>query len=122
MEPIFVTAIVFYALYSMFKLWSNHSIKKLLIKNNMVDQSDRLIIKESINELPEPSSNTSLKWGIIALFTGVGALVGTSLYPYLLSFGDGKWYLVNGVIPSIILIFIAAGFLTYFFIAQRMKK
>ena len=119
-EGVFITAIIFYAMYAIFKLWSNHSIKRLLIKNNMVDQSDKLIVRE--NPTVETSSQPSLKWGIVALFTGVGSLISTSLYPFLMNYGENSWYLVNGIIPSIILIFISAGFLTYFFIAQRTKK
>lgn len=119
-EGVFITAIIFYAMYSIFKLWSNHSIKRLLIKNNMVEQSDRLIIKESMST--EVDRNPSLKWGIVALFTGVGLLIATSLYPFLMSYEENSWYLINGIIPSIVLIFISAGFLTYFFVALKMKK
>jgi hypothetical protein len=119
MEQILVVAIVFYGFYSFFKLLSNHSIKKMLIKNNMVDQSEKLIIPET--EVEE-SNTPSLKWGIVGLSTGVGMLIATSLYPLLNSYGESSWQLVRGVIPAIIIIFAALGFLIYFFVSQYMRK
>lgn len=92
----------------------------MLIKNNMVDQSDKLIVPETPSG--ETNNLPSLKWGTVALFTGVGLLVATSIYPLLRSYGDDSWYLVNGISPAIVIIFASAGFLTYFFISLRMKK
>lgn len=119
MEGILITAIVFYAFYLIFKLWSDYSIKKMLIRNNMIDQSDKLIVKETPSA--EQNSLPTLKWGLVLLALGLGAVVSGSFYP-LIQIYEERWYMVQWVIPGIVLIFASFGFLAYFFISQKMTK
>jgi len=119
MEPILVTGIVFYGFYLIFKAWSDHSIKKMLIKNNMIDQSEKLIVKETPSA--EKNSLPTLKWGLVLLTLGLGAVVSGSFYPLMKTYEEG-WRMIDYVMPGIILIFASLGFLAYFFISQRMKK
>ena len=119
MEDILIFGIVFYGFYFIFKLWSDHSIKRMLIKNNMIDQSDKLIVKETPSA--EQNSLPTLKWGIVLLGLGIGAVVSSSFYPLLRTFEESD-YMIEWMIPGIILIFASMGFLAYFFISQRIKK
>lgn len=119
MEPILVTGIVFYGFYLIFKAWSDYSIKKMLIKNNMIDQSDKLIVKETPSA--EKNSLPTLKWGLVLLTLGLGAVVSGSFYPLMETYEEG-WRMIDYVMPGIILIFASLGFLAYFFISQKMKK
>jgi hypothetical protein len=91
----------------------------MLIKNNMIDQSDRLIVKETPSA--EQNSLPTLKWGLVLLALGLGAVVSASFYPLLKTYEEG-WYMIEWMIPGIVLIFASMGFLAYFFISQRMKK
>jgi len=119
MEGVLITGIFFFGFYTIFKLWSDHSIKRMLIKNNMIDQSDKLIVKESPSS--EQNNQPTLKWGLVLLSVGLGAVVSASFYPFIMTYQE-SWYMVNWLIPGIVLIFAALGFLSYFFISLKMKK
>ena len=119
MEAILVTGIVFYGFYLTFKAWSDHSIKRMLIKNNMIDQSEKLIVKETPSA--EQNSLPTLKWGLVLLALGIGSVVSASFYPLIMTYEE-HYYLLTWLLPGIVLIFASLGFLAYFFISQRMKK
>ena len=119
MEAILVTGIVFYGFYLIFKAWSDHSIKRMLIKNNMIDQSEKLIVKETPSA--EQNSLPTLKWGLVLLALGIGSVVSASFYPLIMTYEE-PYYLLTWLLPGIVLIFASLGFLAYFFISQRMKK
>lgn len=119
MEAILVTGIVFYGFYLIFKAWSDHSIKRMLIKNNMIDQSEKLIVKETPSA--EQNSLPTLKWGLVLLALGIGSVVSASFYPLIMTYEE-HYYLLTWLLPGIVLIFASLGFLAYFFISQRMKK
>jgi hypothetical protein len=119
MNDAIIVGIIFFSLYSIFKLWSDHSIKRMLIRNNMIDQSDKLIVKETATS--EQNSLPTLKWGLVLLAVGIGTVISASIYPYLMTFQE-SWYMIEWMIPGIVLIFASMGFLAYFFISQRMKK
>lgn len=119
MEGILITGVVFYGLYLIIKLLSDHSIKRMLIRNNMVDQSDKLIVKETPSS--EGSNLPTLKWGLVLLCLGVGAVVSASFYPMIRMYEE-SWYMESWLLPGIVLIFASLGFLAYFFISQKMKK
>lgn len=119
MEGILIVGIVFYGFYFIFKLWSDHTVKKMLIKNNLIDQSDKLIVKETPSA--EQNSLPTLKWGLVLLALGVGSVVSASFYPFLKTYEE-SWYMIEWIIPGIVLIFASLGFLAYFFISQKMKR
>lgn len=119
MEAILVTGIVFFGFYLIFKAWSDHSIKRMLIKNNMIDQSEKLIVKETPSA--EQNSLPTLKWGLVLLALGIGSVVSASFYPLIMTYEE-HYYLLTWLLPGIVLIFASLGFLAYFFISQRMKK
>ena len=68
-----VAAIVFFAIYHMMKLISNHLLKRKLIK---AEQYERVgILEEPRAANDETDRYPSLKWGLVALMTGLGFIV-----------------------------------------------
>ena len=57
---------------------------------------------------------SSLKWGLLAIFVGLGALTATLLH---------SWYYVEGMIfPGVILVFGGIGLIVYYAIASKKVK
>jgi hypothetical protein len=113
LSEIIVTAVVFFGIYHIFSLISDHLLKRKLIK---AGQFERV----SILETPKPAteevnSYPSLKWGLVALMTGLGFI----LIEILRSANpDAINYQENAALPlGILLVSISLGFLIYFFIA-----
>lgn len=121
MNEVLIVGIILFTGYAVIKLFCDNSIKRMLIRNNMVDQSEKLILKDSLEGTG--SRNSSLKWGLVAFFTGIGILVGTSLYPWLNSYSHNEaYYLVKGIIPAIVMIFASLGFIVSFFVERKMRN
>ncbi len=119
MEELIAVAIVFLGSYHIIKLFSTHLLKRKLIK---AEQYERVsILEEPKVESDESNRYPSLKWGLVALMTGLGFIVIDVLRLF-----DKDW--INGrdaVLPiGILLVFISLGFLIYFFImnGKKVKK
>ena len=116
-SEVIATAIVFFALYHIFQLISDYLLKRKLIKAGQYE-------KVSILEPPKPTSEEvnkypSLKWGLVALMTGLGFIVIEVLrqvIPEMIDYRDA--FLPLGIL----LVFISLGFLIYFFIMNGKKK
>ena len=117
LDEIFITGIVFFGIYQALSLISQHLLKRKLIK---AEQYERVGILED----PKPTNDEankypSLKWGLVALMTGLGFIV-----IELLGLLDKDW--IQGrdtVMPfGILLVSISSGFLIYFFIVNGKKK
>jgi len=117
LSEIFVTGIVFYGIYQIVSLISVHLLKRKLIK---AEQYERV----SILEEPKPTNEEvnkypSLKWGLVALMTGLGFIVIEVLGLLNKEFIEGR----DTVMPfGILLVSISLGFLIYFFIVNGKKK
>jgi hypothetical protein len=114
-SEILVTAIVFYGFYYIIKLISEHFLKSRLIKAGHVD-------KAGILEKPAPNAEVnqypSLKWGLVALTTGLGFIIIEIMRQINPSMIDYH----NASLPiGILLVFISLGFLVYFFIINRKR-
>ena len=115
--PIFVTAVVFYGIYQIIALLSDYFLKRKLIKSG---QYEKVGILEPIKRTSdEVNKYPSLKWGLVALMTGIGFIL-IQLFGLL----DKEW--IEGrdtVLPfGILLVSISLGFLIYFFIVNSIKK
>ena len=77
-------------------------------------------ILEPVNENVEERKYITLKWGLVAIFAGAGII----LIEALSNFNGLRWMKDGGsLLPlGIELVFIAGGFLTYFFIVNSKKK
>ena len=112
-----IPAVIFFAAYHIIKLISDHLLKRKLIKAGHIE-------KVGILEAPKPTSEEvnkypSLKWGLVALMTGLGFIVIEvlrTINPDLINYR-------NTVLPiGILLVFVSLGFLIYFFIMNGKKK
>ncbi len=114
-------AIIFFGLYSILKMFTNFLLKRRIIKSGFFDKAE--ILNESSladgSTIQNENRNSTLKWGLVALFAGVGLLVNDLFFfrdPHALETG------FHEMVPfGLELIFIAGGFLTYFFIVNRKK-
>jgi hypothetical protein len=112
-SDLIVTAVVFFGFYHIIKLLSEHFLKSRLIKGGHVD-------KAGILETPAPSGEVnrypSLKWGLVALTTGLGFIIIEIMRQVNPSMIDYQ----NASLPiGILLVFVSLGFLVYFFIINR---
>jgi hypothetical protein len=115
--PIFITGIIFFGIYQALSLISSHLLKRKLIKAEQYERVGILDDPRPAND--EANKYPSLKWGLVALMTGLGFIV-----IELLGLLDKEW--IQGrdtVMPfGIILVSISSGFLIYFFIVNGKKK
>lgn len=117
MDEIFMTAVVFYALYQALKLVSEHLLKRKVIKAGHIDKAG--ILEAPKQATIEENKYPSLKWGLVAFLGGLGLVIIDVIHainPELIDYG-------NAVLPfGILLVFISLGFLIYFFIVNGKKK
>ena len=111
-----IPAVIFFAIYHMLKLISSHLLKRKLIK---AEQYDRPGILDDPKVSEEADRYPSLKWGLVALMTGLGFIVIDTLKLF-----DRDWVSSSdAVLPiGILLVFVSLGFLIYFFIMNGRKK
>lgn len=117
MEPIFITAIVFYGFYQIFRLISEHFLKRKLINSGHVEQAG--ILAAPAQPAEEPQRYPSLKWGLVAFMGGLGLIIIETIRSYS---PLGVDYYESALPYGIELVFISLGFLIYFFLVTRWKK
>lgn len=110
-----IPAIVFFGLYHMLKLIADYLLKRKIIKAGHIDKAG---ILEPPKQSEEINRYPSLKWGLVALTTGLGFIlieVLRQINPTLVDYQ-------NAALPlGILLVFISLGFLVYFFIMNRKQ-
>jgi len=110
-----VTAVVFFGLYSILKVLTDYLLRRKIVKSGHIDKAGILeTIEGETNKYP------TLKWGLVTLFAGVGMI----LIQILSRAGRLNWDQgADAFLPvGIELVFIAAGFLVFFFIATTKKS
>lgn len=116
MYEVLMAAVVFFAIFQAIKLVSQHLLRRKLIKAEQYEQV-------GIMETPKPTSDEankypSLKWGLVALMSGLGFIVMDLLKLLNRDMIDGR----DAVLPiGILLVFVSSGFLIYFFIMNNKK-
>lgn len=114
-----IPAVIFFAMYHIIKLVSTHLLKRKLIK---AEQYERVsILEEPQNVSDESNRYPSLKWGLVALMTGLGFILIEVLRLFDKEWIDGR----DAVLPlGILLVSVSLGFLVYFFImnGKNVKK
>lgn len=117
MKDLFVTVVVFFALYQIIKMFTDFLLKRRVIKSEHFDQADILASpREDENEGRYPT----LKWGLVCFMAGIGLLISNQLY----FAGKMDEYSAENSMAAfgMELVFISAGFLIYFLIVTLMKK
>ena len=116
-ESIAITAIVFFGIFNLIKVFTDFLLKRKIIKAGHIEKAG---ILDPITQLQEENKYPTLKWGLVALMAGIGLIV-----IELLSWG-GKFSWVmdyHSVMPlGIELVFISVGFLIYFFIVNAKRR
>ncbi len=117
LSEIFITGIVFFGIYQLLSLISRHLLKRKLIKAEQYERVGILEDPRPVNE--ETNSYPSLKWGLVALMTGLGFIL-----IEILGLLDNEYIAGRDtVMPfGILLVAISSGFLIYFFIVNSKKK
>ncbi|MEI7980344.1 MAG: hypothetical protein WCI71_01735 [Bacteroidota bacterium] len=116
-QEVLITMVVFFAIYQLIKMFTDFLLKRKIIKAGHLDHAG---ILEPVKQDQEENRFPTLKWGLVALMSGIGMIV-----IELLSWGDTfKWVKdFRSVMPvGIELVFIASGFLIYFFIVNGRKR
>jgi hypothetical protein len=115
MEDVFVIVIVFTGIYQIIKVFTDYVLKKRLISAGHVDKAGILNTTSK-----EENSYPTLKWGLVALFAGLGLVVIALLEKNGgMAWMQGSHYYMQFGIE---LMAISLGFLVYFIIARFSKK
>ena len=111
MEELIAVGVVFFGAYHIIRLFSTHLLKRKLIK---AEQYDRVgILEEPKVENDESNRYPSLKWGLVALMTGLGFIIIEVMGLFNREMVRGR----DAVLPlGILMVCISLGFLIYFFI------
>lgn len=112
-----ITAIVFFGLYHIIKMFTDFLLKRKIIKAGHVEKAG---ILDPVSAISEENRYPTLKWGLVSFMSGVGLI----LIEVLSRGGQISWVKeYNSLLPiGIELVFIAAGFLIYFFIVNAKKR
>ncbi len=114
MREVIATAVVFFAIYHIIKIFTDFLLKRKLIKMGHIDKADILVQN---TENMEVNRYPTLKWGLVAFLAGAGLII-----IEMLSKTSMPWILMGSDLAfaaGLELMFIAAGFLIYFFIMNR---
>jgi len=116
MENPLITAIVFFAIYQIIKVFTDYLLKRRIIIAGHIDKAGILDTPKD----KEENSYSTLKWGLVALFAGLGLL---SIA--MLDKGENMIWVDSrfSYLPiGIELVAISLGFLVYFLITRLNKK
>jgi len=116
-NDVLIPAVIFFATYHIIKLISDHLLRRKIIKAGHIDKAGILEQKPTVND--ESDRYPSLKWGLVALFAGLGFIlieVLRAINPELINYSDALMPI------GILLVFVSLGFLIYFFIMNVKKK
>lgn len=117
LSEIFITGIVFFGIYQALALISDHLLRRKLIKAGQFDKAG--ILEQPKHSSEEITKYPSLKWGLVALMTGLGFILIEILGLFDQEMMNGG----DAVMPiGILLVSISLGFLIYFFIVNSLKK
>ena len=117
LSVLLTTMVVFYAIYMILKEFTDFLLRRKIIKSSHFEKAD---ILEPVKEMADDKKYTTLKWGLVAIFAGVGII----LIEALSNFNGLRWMKDGGsLLPlGIELVFIAGGFLTFFYLVNRNKN
>ena len=126
---VLMAAVIFYAIYSILKNFTDFLLKRKVIKAGHFEKAG--ILDQEVGSIPtenkEANKYPSLKWGLVAFFAGIGFLIIDQMSPALSS-GD-YWesshnkFMEHSMVPfGIELVSISLGFIAYFLIVTFMKR
>jgi len=125
MNEVLMAAVVFFAIYQVLKNFTDFFLKRMIIKTGHIDNAGILEqkVSSSGSENQEANKYPSLKWGLVALFAGIGFIIINQINPGFVSMnGDVSMPDVSMLSFGIELVSISMGFITYFLIVNFAKK
>ena len=117
MNEVFIPAVIFFAIYMIFKNLTDFLLKRMLIKRGHVENAGILEQKVSSisSENQEANKFPSLKWGLIAFFGGLGFIFIDQLSPSINNQDNYRNFMQDSMLPfGIELVSISLGFIIYF--------
>ena len=121
-SEIIIVPALFYAIFMVVRILTDYLLKRRIIRSGHFDRaeilSQGLIITSESETIPESNKYPSLKWGLVAFMAGAGfVLIDILRVATILELNQ------NSFLPiGIELMFISAGFLLYFVIANYKSK
>jgi len=125
MNQVLMAAVIFFAIYQILKNFTDFLLKRKVIKAGHFDNAGILDQKvASVSpENQEANKYPSLKWGLVALFAGIGFITINSMGPSLYNEDNYRNFMENSMLPfGIELVSISLGFIVYFLIVTFMKR
>ncbi len=103
--PAIVIGTIFFGIVMIIKSISEHFLRRKMIDNNQLDERTVQALKLETNP------HTSLKWGMVALFGGIGLII--------LEFIPHEY---NSPLPfGLEAVMISLGFLFYYFLVKKQS-
>ena len=125
MNDALIPAIVFFAIYHILKNFTDFLLKRKIIRAGHFDNAGILEQKVSsvTAENQEAKKYPSLKWGLVALFGGLGFIFIDQMSPGASNQESYQHFMQDSLLPfGIELVSISLGFLVYFLIVNFSKK
>jgi len=125
MSEVLMAAVVFFAFYQIIKNFTDFLLRRKIIKAGHFENAGILEqkIASSISENQEANKYPSLKWGLVALFAGLGFILIDQMGPGMGNEDAYRNYMHEGLMPfGIELVSIAMGFIVYFLIVNFSRK
>lgn len=124
MNDVLMAAVVFFAIFQILKNFTDFLLKRKIIKAGHFENAGILAQKvASENVESQENKYPSLKWGLVALFAGIGFIVINQLSPNIDNYNMHRPLMDTSMLPfGIELVAISLGFISYFLIVTFMKK
>ena len=125
MNEVLMAAVVFFAIYQILKSFTDFLLKRKIIKAGHFENAGILEQKVAIGsaESQETNKYPSLKWGLVALFSGIGLIIIDQLTPGIQNEEVYNHFMWDSMLPfGIELVSISFGFLIYFLIVNFTNK
>jgi hypothetical protein len=122
---VMMVAVVFYAIYAILKNFTDFLLKRKIIRAGHFENAG--ILEQRVasigSENQEANKFPSLKWGLVALFGGLGFIFIDQMSPSASNPDNYQSFMHNSVLPfGIELVSISLGFIIYFLIVNFTKK
>lgn len=124
MSEVFMAAVVFFAIYLIFKNFTDFLLRRKIIKAGHFEKAE--ILEQKISsasiENSEVNKYPSLKWGLVAFFAGAGLILIDYYSPGFHNHENNRQFM-DSVLPfGIELVSISLGFIVYFIVVNFMSK
>lgn len=125
MNDVLMAAVVFFAIFQILKSFTDFLLKRKIIKAGHFENAG--ILEQKVSSVSAENQETnkypSLKWGLVALFAGIGFIIIDQITPNPANEQIYNNFMWNSMLPfGIELVCISFGFLAYFMIVNFSKK